>query len=810
MRKTWTSFSTGEVSDRSLRRYELSQVGKGLRTLINGELTRYGGIDKRPGRWFVGLAKQSEEIFLYDFEFTRDTRFILEFGPRYVRFWSNRQQVTRDDGTILELETNWEAEHLHELHFQEVRNFIYITHPSGPPQIIQRLADNDWTIRDFPATPFRDTEGRLSVADSSGTTTATATADNFLPGHVGGSLRLGYNQSGDTVTFSLRDAFNNSVLFSPNNTYQAGDRIRTNEEFDRFFTVIEDFDGPALGATSLDPSDYPANFQAGIEMFTPRRLQGRYEVATTGNWRGEWRVQESPDNINFDDSAVLFSDNSANPVASRTTDEPIYLSVIAISATDDFTDRVSVSIPESTFFSEATITAVTDARTATIEIDPEQELFGTGEAEEWLIGAWNEQDGYPRTIGTRDNRLVFAATETEPLTIWHSAIGEYENLTQGLLADSPFSISLLSEDASPIQWIATEREFFLGTSSIEGSLTSRDRAVAASVENLPVVQWFSNEGSMQRQPVFLNGALFVLQSGERRLNAYEFDFGQDGYFPSEATLIHDHILSPGAKNISISRQPEKRIIVDKRDGETSTLLFDQNAQLNGWYRSQTDGEVLSTAVVRGDGEEDEIWQAVRRGEQTCIEVSATRQTDLRREGRMNELCYLDCAFKFEGEKLTSVSGLEVHEGRTVKYLADGIVGEATVQGGQITGLQGCSIIIVGLPYSLQLTTGDVEVLSDFSNTRGNRKDLDELYLDLWQSVGGEVRDSSGKFRRIEDYNKGRGLSKDTYGTFGMRSGVFLVPVSGRSERVKTLEIRHDDPLPFTLLALQAQLTEGEI
>ena len=304
--------------------------------------------------------------------------------------------------------------------------------------------------------------------------------------------------------------------------------------------------------------------------------------------------------------------------------------------------------------------------------------------------------------------------------------------------------------------------------------------------------------------------MFVLQSGERRLNAYEFDFGQDGYFPSESTLIHDHVLAPGAKNISISRQPEKRVIIDKVNGTTATLLFDQNAQLNGWYRADTDGEILSTAVIRGDGEEDEIYQAVRRNGQTCIEVAATRQTDLRRGGSLNDLCYLDCAFRAEGEDITSIGGMEVHEGRALKYLADGVVGVGVVENGELTGIEPSSLIIAGIPYSLELETGDVEVSSDFSNTRGNRKDIDEAYLDLWQSAGGEVRDDSGKWRRIEDFNKGRGLSRDTYGSFGIRSGVFLVPVSGSSGRVKTIRIRHDDPLPFTLLALQVQLTEGEI
>ena len=146
----------------------------------------------------------------------------------------------------------------------------------------------------------------------------------------------------------------------------------------------------------------------------------------------------------------------------------------------------------------------------------------------------------------------------------------------------------------------------------------------------------------------------------------------------------------------------------------------------------------------------------------------------------------------------------------MKYLADGVVGKAIVENGMISGIESSSIVIVGLPYSLKIVTGDVEVSSDFSNTRGNRKDIDEVYLDLWLSSGGEVRDDSGLFRRVEDFNKNRGLSRETYGGFQPRSGVFLVPVSGSSGRVKTIEIQHDDPLPFTLLAMQAQLTEGEI
>ena len=36
----------------------------------------------------------------------------------------------------------------------------------------------------------------------------------------------------------------------------------------------------------------------------------------------------------------------------------------------------------------------------------------------WRLGAWSDYDGYPSSVGQYEERLVWAATERQPTTVW--------------------------------------------------------------------------------------------------------------------------------------------------------------------------------------------------------------------------------------------------------------------------------------------------------------------------------------------------------------------------------------------------------
>jgi hypothetical protein len=194
----YPSFNAGEVSPFIDARTSLEKYRSACRTLENFQILPYGGVIRRPGTEFRGTTKNpaassNGEVRLIGFNFSTTTRFIIEMGVGYMRFWSGatgapvtvatpgawatgniysvgnyvrEASVTyyctsaHTSGTfatdlaegrwvaqtILEVPTPYAASHLREVQFAQINDIMYFAHASYPPYKLSRLADNNWTF----------------------------------------------------------------------------------------------------------------------------------------------------------------------------------------------------------------------------------------------------------------------------------------------------------------------------------------------------------------------------------------------------------------------------------------------------------------------------------------------------------------------------------------------------------------------------------------------------------------------------------------------------------------------------------------
>ena len=95
-------FNGGIWSEVLKGRYDLGNYQSASRTCENFIPNRYGQVEKRSGTKHLGYAKEDDRVcVLYPFQYSVNTKFILEMGDQYIRFWSNDLQVT------LSNPTNW-------------------------------------------------------------------------------------------------------------------------------------------------------------------------------------------------------------------------------------------------------------------------------------------------------------------------------------------------------------------------------------------------------------------------------------------------------------------------------------------------------------------------------------------------------------------------------------------------------------------------------------------------------------------------------------------------------------------------------
>jgi hypothetical protein len=223
----YPSFNAGEVSPFIDARTSLEKYRSACRTLENFQILPYGGVIRRPGTQFLGataLPTTDSQVRLIGFNYSVTTRFVIEVGVGYMRFWnpatgapvqtaapaSWATGVIYKKGTFVrtgttsqtaqfyycladhtagtfatdlasnlwrqqsvhEVVTPYTASSLRELQFAQINDIMYFAHGSHPPSKLTRVADNNWTFEsivwDYP--PLQDqnaTDGTINVTQGS-------------------------------------------------------------------------------------------------------------------------------------------------------------------------------------------------------------------------------------------------------------------------------------------------------------------------------------------------------------------------------------------------------------------------------------------------------------------------------------------------------------------------------------------------------------------------------------------------------------------------------------------------------------------
>lgn len=183
-----TSFSGGELSPMLHGRTDLAKYAVGLRRCRDFFISRHGAAVSRPGMQFLGevgtLLPLNPHVRLIPFIFSDDTSYVLEFRESSIlaggvltssvglRIWSNGELVESGGSPINLSVSAFTFGALPQVKHAQSGNVMVLTHPGYTPQVLTRVAHDDWTIEDltFDIRPFfgREAEARtpLPTADA--------------------------------------------------------------------------------------------------------------------------------------------------------------------------------------------------------------------------------------------------------------------------------------------------------------------------------------------------------------------------------------------------------------------------------------------------------------------------------------------------------------------------------------------------------------------------------------------------------------------------------------------------------------------
>ena len=524
----FSSFTAGEGSPRLQGRSDLSKYFSMCSTLENLITMPHGGATRRPGTKYVAEVKTSSlATRLIPFEFGVSDVYIIEAGNQYFRFYRNNGQLT-SSGSAYEISTPYLTAELFDIQWAQSGDVMYLVHPNHSPRKLTRTGHTAWTLAEvvFELGPMMD--------ENDTTTTLTASA---LTGSV-------------TITASAVTGINDDTGF------QSGDVGRLIKMLDGYAKITAITSTTVVVATVQTNSDLRAELLPAYTASTISFKEG--DPSSTGSEHND-RIIDS--GKNFIDEG--FKIGQKITVSGTSSNNGTYL-IVAV------TDDTILTAPSDDLADEAASSGNT--------------ITGSIEAtDEWSLGAFSAQTGYPSAICFYEERLVMAGTTSQPQTIFFSESGGFEQFKDGSSDADAMRYTISSQNINIIRYLQPGRVLVVGTSGGEFAASSSNAGEPLTPTNVQIKRQ-TTYGSSTVKPVQSGNAVLFLQRAKRKIRELVYNFDVDGYIAPDMTILAEHISEGGFTDMDIQQEPDNVIWVVRADGVLCGLTYRREEQVVAWHR----------------------------------------------------------------------------------------------------------------------------------------------------------------------------------------------------------------------------------
>lgn len=750
-----SSFNGGEYSPLLEGRTDYAKYPKGLRKMVNFLPSIQGPAVRRGGTRFVAETKDSTtRSWFVKFQFSVSQAYALEFGDRYIRFFTNHGQVV-NGGVPYEIVSPYLAADLVgedgtlALRYAQSADVIYIFHAKYPPQKLSRLGALNWTIApvDFKAGPFDDqNEDQANyVAISTDHTRAIATVDMFTPDMVGTLL---YMESKD---------------FSAVPPWQPGKSIAP------------------VGVNPLN---------------SLRRVDQRVYLCVTNQVAAIlpiWTGTQTP--VHTSGTAW---DGDGQPI-------------------DDFSSQAGVEWqfyhPGYAVFK---ITGYIDTKHVNVSLQSNWNIPGdyvsdvnSGGTWRWAISRWSTPKGWPDLVTFFRNRLVCARSSDQAIDFSVSA--DYENFQDtdfgNVTADMAISATVAADqEYNALAWLSSGDQLLIG--GVGGEFVCGEQTVndVFGPDNIKISKQ-SGYGSRSIEAISAGNAVVYIQKGGRQLMEMQFNIQSNNFDSDDKSVPAEHLMIGGIIQTAFQKETDSIIWALRGDGLLLAFTYNPKQDVFAWAQVPVGGAnaaVESILVLPAPTlDRSELWLIVRR---TINGVTKRYVEYMERPFRAGDTqasaFYLDAGLTYSGAPATTISGLNHLEGQTVQILTDGATHpDRTVTGGAVTLQQPGSVVNVGLKCGCRLVTERIDAGAADGTAQGKTKRITKVVFRFYNSLGGQYGPEDGPYDDLltrsgnDDMDVAPPLLTGDSDILDWPEGYDMDGV---------VEYRNDQPLPVTVVAIMPQ------
>lgn len=246
----------------------------------------------------------------------------------------------------------------------------------------------------------------------------------------------------------------------------------------------------------------------------------------------------------------------------------------------------------------------------------------SGESLMWSFAAFRGVYGFPSLVDVFQQRLVLAATQAQPQTVWLSKTDDLNSFEVGKQDDSALALTLSTTTQNRICWLmAQSSRLLLGTADAEWAVSGGQGVMTyanARADSHGFV------GSSDVPALMATDKVLYVERGGGRVYQYGYDYESDGFVSRDLTVFADHVLADGGgcRGVAFVRKPEPRAVFVRRDGALALMTYNSMHQVHAWHRYTTDGVFEGVAVLPNGDQADLLFALVSREDGRFIEVLA--------------------------------------------------------------------------------------------------------------------------------------------------------------------------------------------
>mgnify|MGYP003119329008 CR=1 FL=1 len=423
-------------------------------------------------------------------------------------------------------------------------------------------------------------------------------------------------------------------------------------------------------------------------------------------------------------------------------------------------------------------------------------------------------DNYPSVVTFFEQRLVFAATNNNPQTLWFSKNADYLNFHTGTGDNDALIYTIASNKVNAIRYLSATRILNIGTSGGEYVLTTANGGPITPTQT--VIRKYSNYGCIDSEVVQVADVTLFAQRGARKVREFRYIGEVDvaGYAAPDITILSEHLTEGGIQEFAYQQEPESIVWARRTDGTLLGLTYRREEEIVAWHKHIIGGSfgsgqavVESIITLPTDSGEDELYMIVKRTINSVTKRYVEVMKTFNFGSDTTAAFFVDSGLAYSGSATSTLSGLYHLEGQTLSILANGAThADETVSGGGVTLDFSVTSGALGFGYTSEMQTMRLESGSQDGTSQGKPKRIHDITVRFHETVGAEVGTESGNADRI--FFRDSSMNMDE--AVPLFTGDKEIEFDGGFVDGDRIYVRQSQPLPMTVLALYPRMNTFDL